>query len=198
MGLIARLLENTAVYKIHQAPFAERKLAPLFAHNDVSAARRVLDLGCGPGTNAHHFGNARYVGADLNAAYVAAARRRFRRPFVVADATEPFLLGGSFDFILVNSLYHHIDEAGVRRSLSFLRNLLAQDGYIHILDLVLPPKAGLGRALARLDRGDFARPQNVWQGLFTEEFETVVFEPYAFGFPGLPMWQMVYFKGTAR
>ena len=55
MNAAAWLLESPWVYRVWQAPFAERKLAPLFAHNDVSTVRRGLDVGCGPGTNARHF-----------------------------------------------------------------------------------------------------------------------------------------------
>src|SRR6185437_15919484 len=55
MKLHARLMEFTVAYRLWQAPFAERKLAPLWEHNDVARARRVLDVGCGPGTNTQHF-----------------------------------------------------------------------------------------------------------------------------------------------
>jgi len=51
MKAYARVMENTLAYRVWQAPFAEKKLAPLYAHNDVARARRVLDVGCGPGTN---------------------------------------------------------------------------------------------------------------------------------------------------
>lgn len=42
--------------------------------------------------------------------------------------------------------------------LSELKTLLAQDGYIHILDLVLPENPSIARMLARCDRGDCLRP----------------------------------------
>jgi len=198
MSLVERLLSSTLAYKIHQAPFAEQKLAPVLAGNDIGSARRVLDLGCGPGTNTPHFHAAEYVGADLDRDYVTDARRRHGRPFVVADATTPFLRGRVFDFILVNSLFHHIDTPGVRRSLSNLRDLLEDGGSIHILDLVLPSRFGAGRALALLDRGDFPRPCDEWEELFTEHFEPVIFEPYKFGIRGVARWHMVYFKGIAK
>ena len=79
MKLHARVMENTLAYRLWQAPFAEQKLAPLFAHNDLRAVRRVLDVGCGPGTNTPHFADADYLGIDFNAAYIDSARRRHGR-----------------------------------------------------------------------------------------------------------------------
>ena len=50
-----RLLEQPLSYRLWQAPFAEAKFEPVRRHNDLGRVRRVLDVGCGPGTNTHHF-----------------------------------------------------------------------------------------------------------------------------------------------
>ena len=199
MRMHARLMENTLAYRVWQAPFAERKLAPLFAHNDVAGARRVLDVGCGPGTNTHHFARAEYLGVDFNPAYIESARRRHGRQFVVADVTTYRVPAEQrFDLILANSLFHHIDDAGTQRILAHLATLLSDDGYIHIMDLVLPSAPSVSRFLARADRGDYPRPLEAWRELFTRAFEPVVFEPYPLGAGGMTLWNMVYFKGRAR
>jgi trans-aconitate methyltransferase len=199
MKLHARLMENTLAYRAWQAPFAERKLAPLFAHNDVAAARRVLDVGCGPGTNTHHFAGADYLGVDFNPAYIESARRRHGRPFLVADVTSYQVSPDQrFDFILANSLFHHIDDAATQRILAHLATLLSDDGHMHIMDLVLPSSPSVSRFLARADRGDHPRPLEAWRELFTDAFEPVVFEPYPLGAGGMTLWSMVYFKGRAR
>jgi SAM-dependent methyltransferase len=192
-------MENTLAYRVWQAPFAERKLAPLFAHNNVAAARRVLDVGCGPGTNTRHFAGADYLGIDFNAAYVESARRRHGREFIVADVTKYEVPADRrFDLILANSLFHHIDDAGTQRILAHLGTLLSHDGHIHIMDLVLPAAPSVSRFLARADRGDHPRPLEAWRELFTRAFEPTVFEPYPLGAGGVTLWNMVYFKGRAR
>lgn len=199
MSLKDALLERSLVYRAWQAPFAERKLAPLRAHNDLSRIRRVLDVGCGPGTNAPHFAHADYLGIDLNPRYVEDARRRHGRTFVAADVTEYRVDPAErFDFILVNSLFHHIDDAGTRRVLAHLAELLTDDGHVHVLDLVLPERASISRKLAEWDRGEHPRPLADWRRLFEERFEPVVFEPYPLGALGIELWSMVYFKGKAR
>ena len=199
LALRNRLLEMPLVYSLWQAPFAQAKLAPLHRHNDIASVRRVLDVACGPGTNTAMFARADYVGVDINPAYTETGRRRFGRTFVTADVTRyRHEDGAGFDFILANSFFHHVPSDDVRRILAHLATLLTADGHIHILDLVLPAGRSAARTLARWDRGDHARPVQAWRELFEEHFEPVVVEPYALGLPGLPLWQMLYFKGAAR
>ena len=199
MRLVDWVMEQPLVYRAWQAPFEAAKLEPLHRHNDISRVSRVLDVGCGPGTNAQEFRHADYLGVDINPRYVAAGRRRYGREFVVGDVTSwrpPS--GARFDFILVNSVLHHIDDADVRRTLATLREALSQGGHLHLLELVLPAEAGVARLLARADRGRFARSLAHWRELCSELFEPVVFEPYALRGLGMALWQMVYFKGRAK
>ena len=198
-ALGTRLIEKPVVYRLWQAPFAGRKFRPVKRHNDIGAAREVLDVGCGPGTNAQWFHESRYLGLDINPSYVETARRRHRREFAVADVTtwtppedrRP-------DFVLINSFLHHVDTPAVRRILARLREVTASDGHVHALELVLPERPSPARLLARWDRGDYARPLEEWRSLLSEHFEPVVFEPYPLGPPGLTLWSMVYFKGRPR
>src|SRR6516225_9538543 len=125
MKLAARLMEHTLPYRFWQAPFAEQKFAPILAYNDLRSARRVLDVGCGPGTNTHHFVKADYIGIDWNDDYIRYARRRHDRNFLVADvATYTVAPGERFDFILLNSFLHHVDPLSARRILTHLGSLL--------------------------------------------------------------------------
>ena len=197
--MAGHLMENTLVYRLWQAPFAERKLGPLLGRIDLPRIRRVLDVGCGPGTNARHFLQHDYLGIDLNPAYVRDAERRFGPHFRVADVTTMRLEPGQgWDCILVNSLLHHLPDAAVDRLLAHLATLLTPDGAVHILDLVLPERPSVARLLARLDRGDHPRPLSAWRALFEAHFQPVVFEPYPLGALGLELWSMVYFQGRSR
>ena len=194
----APLLERSAVYSVFQAPFAERKLAPVKRHTDLGEVRRILDVGCGPGTNAAHFRGMDYLGLDINERYVHTARTRHGMRFEVADATRYRVTGEAFDFILVNSFFHHVADEDSDRILKHLATLLTEDGHVHVLDLVLPERPSVALLLARLDRGDYPRPVDEWRELLSRHFEPRVFEPYDLGVPGVPLWKMVYFKGAAR
>jgi SAM-dependent methyltransferase len=197
MGFAQWLLEQPMVYRAWQAPFAAAKLAPVLAHNDLSRTLRVLDVGCGPGTNSSYFDRAGYLGIDINAQYIRYAKRRFQRDFMVADATSlPNFDVQRFDFILVNSLLHHLDDVVVRRLLEALRALLANGGHVHVLELLTPSSRGVAAWLARADRGQFSRSLDEWQALWGDLFAPAVVEPYALSGFGVPLWHMVYFKGA--
>lgn len=196
MGAREWLLEHPAVYSAWQAPFAAQKFAPVERWLRSHSVRRVLDVGCGAGTNVSHFAGADYVGVDVNERYLQAARTRFAGQFVQADLTSADLSSlGTFDMILANSFFHHVGDSDVRRILLQISRLLEPDGTVHILDLVLPDRPSFARMMARLDRGAYARPIERWRELFGACFETILFEPYSFGGP---LWSMVYFQGRRK
>lgn len=199
MGAIKRLsavMANPTAYRLWQAPFAKAKFVPILEHNDLTKVRRVLDVGCGPGTNSLFFSEMDYLGLDINAQYIEQAIQRFGPRFQVADVCEYEADPDSkFDFILLNSLLHHIDTQHTQRILQQLTMQLAEDGHIHILDLVLPENKSFAKTLALSDRGDYPRPLEQWREIFSGIFEPVVFEPYPVRLAGVTMWSMVYFKG---
>jgi SAM-dependent methyltransferase len=193
------LLARPNVYRLWQTPFVRAKLMPVMARNDLGTVRRVLDLGCGPGTNTAIFAGCDYLGVDLNPHYVESVRRRFGRAAVAADAREFRVPGGErFDFVLLNSFLHHIDDEGVVKILECGRDALSGDGRVHVLDLVLPATAGIARRLARMDRGRFPRPLERWRELFSRVLEPEIFEPYGVGVGPLTLWSMIYFRGRRR
>jgi SAM-dependent methyltransferase len=195
---LASLMENRLVYRLWQAPFAEDKFAPIRRHNDLRQVRRVLDVGCGPGTNAQHFAHCDYTGIDLNPGYIEDARRRYGRNFITADATAYTPEGEPYDFILINSFLHHLPTPAVEGILQNLATLLTPGGHIHILELIMPAEPSVARLLARMDRGNYARPEAEWRALFERDFATVLFEPYPLRGLGATLWNMVYFKGQPK
>jgi SAM-dependent methyltransferase len=199
MKLTDQIMENTLAYRLWQAPFASQKFAPILNHNDLARVRRVLDVGCGPGTNAGYFAGSDYLGIDWNPEYIRYARRRYKRNFAVADITR-FTASPEerFDFILVNSFLHHIDAPDVHRILSHVSTLLTEDGYIHILDIVLPAQTSVAGLLAHMDRGKFQRPAEDWLAMVEQTFQPATVERYNLKVFGATLWNMVYFKGRAR
>jgi SAM-dependent methyltransferase len=199
MSLAASMLARTSVYRLWMAPFAEQKFAPVLANNDLRRVRRVLDVGCGPGTNTQHFAHAGYLGVDFNPRYIEDARQRHKRDFLVEDVRNYRAAPEDrFDFILANSFLHHLNTDDVLEILSHLRSLLTEDGHIHALELVLPEERSVARLLARWDRGDYARPREEWQSIFGRLFDPVVVEFYPVTGLGTTLWNMVYFKGMSK
>jgi SAM-dependent methyltransferase len=193
---VRSILDLPAVYALWQAPFVAQKIAPFLAAGPAARAGRVLELGCGPGTNAHLFDPQGYVGIDLSPHYVEAARRRHRGRFVCGDAAAFDLPDEApFDRVFVNSLLHHLRDEQVESLLSRAAAALAADGEIHLLDLTLPARPSVARFLARADRGGFARPLAAWRTFVARHFDTVTLEPYAVRCGGVSCWEMFYFRG---
>ncbi len=193
---IDRVMEQPWVYRLWQAPFADNKFTPVQRYLDRSPARRVLDVGCGPGTNAARFSQAEYVGIDINEKYLSMGRSRHPGRFIQADiATADLSHLGGFDTILVNSFLHHLPDESVDGVLAGIASLLEPGGRVHILELVLPEQRNLARLMARLDRGQYARSINAWQDRFERHFEPAVVEPYMLG---RWLWAMIYFQGGAK
>lgn len=202
MSVLDFIMRQPIVYRLWMAPWAEKKFAPVASRNDMTRVRRVLDVGCGPGTNAEYFSGVSYLGVDLNPQYIQDAERRYgngERRFLAVDAAKfQAAPDARFDFILVNSFFHHVNDETARGILQNLSQLLSDDGAVHILDLVLPEKMSAAKILALADRGEYPRPIEKWRELFSEFLELDCFEPYDLGKMGIPLWKMVYFKGMAR
>jgi SAM-dependent methyltransferase len=193
------VLNSPLVYLAWQAPFSRAKVRPFLKHNNLTRLGRVLEVGCGPGTNAALFAGTEYLGIDLNPRYIATARRRFGPKFEQADVRQFAPSAESrFDTVFMNSLLHHLDDDSVRTLLDRLARAVNLRGHVHVLDLVLPDEQSVARWLAEHDRGAFPRPLEGWRTLFSAAFQPVIFEPYTVSLCGVPLWRMVYFKGSLR
>jgi SAM-dependent methyltransferase len=198
-SLITYLLEQPPVYSLWQAPFLTDKITPVLVHNDLAQVRRVLDVGCGPGTNTDFFRGADYLGLDINPGYIKSARRKHNRPFLVADVTTYNEHSVSkFDFILINSFLHHVDDADVNKVLSRTAKWLTHDGHIHIVEVVLPGNRSIAQLLTSWDRGQYPRSLGHWRSLFETHLEIAVFEPFSLKLMGTTLWTMVYCKGRGK
>jgi len=193
--IIERVMEQPWVYSLWQAPFADAKFSRVQQQLDRRPSRRVLDVGCGPGTNADRFRGAEYVGVDINERYLAMGRARYPGMFVQADLATDDLAGlGTFDTIVINSFLHHLPDHILDDVMVRIAARLEPGGVVHILELVLPDRIGLPRLMARLDRGRYARGIQAWQDLLERHFEALSVEPYILG----RLWSMLYFQGTTR
>lgn len=195
---IKDLLGHPAAYRLWQAPFAAKKIAPVLTATAGASPRSVLDIGCGPGTNAPAFSDVnRYVGVDISERYIGYARKNFRGDFRVADVTRDDVgVLGQFDLVLMNSLMHHVDDMGANVLLGSVPNLLAPGGQVHIIDLVLPDR-GLPRRMALLDRGEFPRTVSAWVSLASKWLRVVDAKTYEVGLGALALWELVHLHATS-
>ena len=129
---------------------------------------RVLEIGCGLGTDGAQFARAGadYTGVDLTEAAVELARRRFELfdlagKFQVADAESLDFASESFDLVYSHGVLHHTPDAGraVREIHRVLRPggravvmLYHRDSYNYRVNIRLLRRAG-ARLLLRSEAG---------------------------------------------
>jgi ubiquinone/menaquinone biosynthesis C-methylase UbiE len=110
---------------------------------NLSAARSVLDLGCGTGTLAvlikRLFPQATVVGLDADEAMLGRARAKAS----AANANVQFDRGlaqalpykdSSFDRVVSTLFLHHLDAAQKRRALKEVLRILRPGGELHVAD----------------------------------------------------------------
>ena len=158
---------------------------------------RILDLGCGPGTNATLFQDRNrysYLGIDFNEAYIRQASDRYDLSFRVGDIADLRSPSDMYDIVLINSVFHHLAEDQANAVLREVPGRLAAGGECLVMDMVYPTRRRffnfLARCLIRLDRGLHCRTECQLRLLLENAFDIV--EPRAFHIKmaGIVLWEM--------
>jgi SAM-dependent methyltransferase len=180
-GLFA-VLSNARFYDAFQNALGARalrvELARQYVRDPRVARPRVLDVGCGTAAILDHLGDCEYVGIDLSARYVDAARRRhgMRGRFACADVSDPASLpsGGPFDVVLLQGFLHHLPDARASALLGTVSGLLLPEGRLIALEATFSPDSHpLGRLLVDLDRGRHVRSPEGYRCLAEAHFQHV-------------------------
>jgi SAM-dependent methyltransferase len=168
------VLELPAGFDLYQrlvgAPGSKRRFVDEFVRPEPG--QRVLDLGCGTGAL---FGfmpeGVRYVGVDLDAGYVAAARARYGEPaeFIHGDATT-YAPDGDFDVAICYGVVHHLADEQAR---GLIRVARAARRFVAAEPCSTPEAGAFESFLMRSDRGRHVRTEDGYARLAREAFRLV-------------------------
>lgn len=196
--MINFLLEKHFIYSLWQAPFISKKLKLFRKYFKLSNNHKVLDLGCGPGTNAPLFKDNEYLGVDINDNYIEKAKKDFPSlSFITSDLLE-YKSDKLYDLVFINSLLHHVNDNGVNEICSLANSATNENGTICIIDLILPEKIGIPYILAKLDRGSYPRKEKAWNDFFSNQFLVDYFEVFDVKLFGITLWKLVYCQAKAN
>jgi ubiquinone/menaquinone biosynthesis C-methylase UbiE len=154
VSLYDRFAGLYADYRLHVFPDDRAEIA---AALDLDGARRLAELGCGPGFYATAFAVANpalcVTGIDRAPAQIAIARRRATAQgltnarFIVADAQALVEPRGAFDRIVASRLLMVVDDPGA--VLAAARRVLIPGGILLIAEPI-GPETGVLAALRRM------------------------------------------------
>ena len=132
---------------------------------------RVLDCGCGPGDMIEYLGDVEYVGIDIDADYIAAARNRFgdRATFRLGPlGAETITEEAHYDLVLAWGVLHHMDDEQVMEFMNLAHRSLKPKGRIVTLDpCYTEDQSRAARYFLDKDRGDHVRSLDEWRHLVT-------------------------------
>ena len=157
------LLEHPRVFGLTQKlnPMTVRLYLRLVRdHVCVADGGSVLDVGCGVGVHRPLFSTVRYLGIDVNPAYIRAAKVAYGEDlFRVMDAGALQLADATFDAVFTVATCHHLDDCRVKSMVGHALRVLKPGGALHVIDPVLPvsTRAVVKRLIFRHDRGRFQR-----------------------------------------
>jgi SAM-dependent methyltransferase len=138
---------------------------------------RILDLGCGPGDILEYLPDVDYVGVDMEARYIEAARARFgnKAQFIIGSVDDiDFSSLQGFDTVLVLGLLHHIDDTSAAHLLKSAGRCLKPGGKLITWDPCFHDGQGLfERWLQNNDRGKFVRTEPGYLALLKQVFPSV-------------------------
>jgi len=135
---------------------------------------RILDVGCGTSAILSTLPSVDYLGIDHNPKYIEKARlihgdRGIFRMIDVNDAQFQEL--GKFDRVLLLGVLHHLDDSECKSLLAALQAVLKPDGFLVAFDnAFVDGQHPIARALAKLDRGRYARTPQQYRSLIETSF----------------------------
>ena len=140
---------------------------------------RVLDIGCGPADMLAQLpDDVAYVGFDVSASYIEAARLRYgkRGTFIHASVGEPPPVEpASFDIANATGLLHHLSDEEALGTLRLAYDSLKPNGRLITLDppLGVEGQSRIARWLIEHDRGQNVRKPEQYLSLARNVFASV-------------------------
>lgn len=171
------ILSSPVIYELLQNAMGAKRAREKIVRNYIRPfpGMRILDLGCGAAEILSFLpDDVDYVGYDISAPYIEAARRRFagRGAFHLRmlDEVEARTLA-SFDLVMAIGVLHHLDDEEARALMRVARAALKPTGRLFTHDpCYAPGQNPIARFLISQDRGRNVRDAEGYAALARAEF----------------------------
>lgn len=174
---VRAILSNSLIYNLLQAIMGAHPVRQelINGHIRPRAGMRVLDIACGTAEILEYLPHEiEYVGYDISAKYISAARDRFgnRGEFYCGlfdkDAAAKLQ---PFDLVLILGGIHHMDDDLVRSLFSLTADAMAPTGRLITIDPCYADRQNpIARFLISHDRGQNVRTPQSYEALARSVF----------------------------
>lgn len=143
------------------------------------AGKRVLEVGCGPGTWFPEISEcAEYLGMDWNAQHIVEANKKFGSDivrFVNGDVSKDVPQeGDGYDFIFAFGILHHLNDEQVTSLLQVCEKLVSKQGKFISVDPVYHDGQNFfAKWMNDRDSGQDIRTENAYASLVSRAFGNV-------------------------
>lgn len=178
---VRKLLDHAGAYRLFTRVLqpdgagARRRFVDEFVH--PRGGDRTLDIGCGPADILDLLPPCRYVGVDMNPAYIESAQRRYgaRGTFLCGRVGQPLPdLPTGFDIVLAVGLIHHLNDREACDFFGTVKGLMAPSGRLITFDGVRRPgQSRLERFIYSMDRGKHVRHEDEYRKLASRFFPKI-------------------------
>jgi len=157
-------LKVPSIYNIFSAAVGGNVLRRSLIQNHVrpKPGDKVIDIGCGSAEVLRYLPDVDYIGIDINAEYIAFARRTYgdKATFLVGD-TQSFRGDPRFkdaNLAMAFGLLHHLDDEEAMQCLQFAYDALQTKGrFICHEACWIPNQGALSKYVMSMDRGRIIR-----------------------------------------
>lgn len=176
-GDIRFILARPWVYRLFSTIVGQGPARQVYVNEYIKpkSGDRILDIGCGPADILQYLSDdIEYVGFDMSAEYIAAARKRFgqRGQFLcqllsaeIIEQMEPF------DLLIAIGVLHHLDNTQAENLFALAQKALKSGGRLLTIDPVFcSGQSRWERFLISKDRGEYVRHEKEYGELIPPGF----------------------------
>ena len=151
-----------------------------FVDEHYSKGMKVLDFGCGTGSNSKLFHSEDYIGSEVDMSRVEISKEKYpgykfeKIPIISSPKNMLPWKDNSFDMIFVSLCLHHINSKSCKLIFKEFRRVLKSGGKILGIEPALIDGKYFSNILMNiLDAGDYILPLNKYKKMYqSESFKT--------------------------
>ena len=134
---------------------------------NIISEEKIIDIACGVGTFSTLV-PGEYTGIDINTNFINFAKRKYKKNFLVADASNLKMFNDkSFDKALLIDCIHHLSDDKVKKILQETCRITKNK--ILIIDVAEQTKNNfIGKFLLKMDVGKFTRTSSKLKNIISQ------------------------------